>query len=57
MFGRAHLPRPRVRQQPTGSALRQLRVTVYLATQPHTMLRGYPPGMTLVLTDRFLVNV
>ncbi|MEV0853758.1 hypothetical protein [Nocardia fluminea] len=52
MFGRAHLPRA-----PTGSALRQLCVTVYLSTEPHAMLRGYPPGMTLVLTDRFLVNV
>ena len=59
MFGRAHLPRARrrFRQQPSGSALRQLCVTVYLATEPHAMLRGYPPGMTLVLTDRFLVDV
>lgn len=56
MFGRAHLPR-RFRQQPTSSALRQLCVTVYLATEPHAMVRGYPPGMTLVLTDRFLVNI
>ncbi|MFF2396344.1 hypothetical protein [Nocardia sp. NPDC058114] len=59
MFGRALHPRARrrFRQQPTGSALRQFCVTVYLATEPHAMLRGYPPGITLVLTDRFLVTV
>ncbi|MBW0275350.1 hypothetical protein ATM97_29175 [Nocardia sp. MH4] len=59
VFGRAHHPRARrrFRPQPSGTALRQLCVTAYLATEPHTMLRGYPPGMTLVLTDRFLVNV
>lgn len=59
MFGRAHHPRARrrFRPQPSGTALRQLCVTVYLATEPRTMLRGYQPGMTLVLTDRFLVNV
>lgn len=49
MFGRARLPHAR------GSALRQLCVTVYLATEPHAMLRGNPPAMTLVLT--VVVNV
>ena len=59
MFGRAHLPRARrrFRQQPSGSALRQVCVRVCLATEPHILLRGYAPGMTLVLTDRFLINV
>ncbi|APE37118.1 hypothetical protein BOX37_27900 [Nocardia mangyaensis] len=57
MFGRAHHARVRRRQQPIVSALRQLCVTVYLATEPHAMLRGCPPGMTLVLTDRFVINV
>ncbi|MFE7720814.1 hypothetical protein ACFU44_17420 [Nocardia rhizosphaerihabitans] len=33
-----------------------LMVTVYLSTDPHSMIYGYRPGDTFLLADRFLLD-
>lgn len=48
--------RRRLVAQLRGRPVPPVMVTVYLSTDPHSLIHGYRPGETFLLADRFLLD-